>query len=437
MPWPTRSRCIPRCLPPISPIMRSRWGALITALLALVANAAPAAGRRPSEAQLRGLEEGRALWVKRDQLMSRERIIRLVDDSSRSGYTLLFVQVRGRGDAWYDSDLIPRATQLAALKNEDGTPFDPLEFLLRRAHARGLQVHAWFNSFLVWSNDFDPSSPRHVLNAHPDWVAVDATGRSLADYATTEYAPARIEGVFLSPGIPAVRAHLVEAVRELAERYPLDGIHLDYTRWVLVDTGYDAKTRAAFMAEEGFDPLDLRGDSARLKARFGPLAVKSLEERWRSWKADQVTHYVADLRAMLDAQARPLVFSAAVFPNVAYAPNDVLQDWGAWSKHHLVDLLVPMFYSPSTTTVLKQLEMAQAVVPPDVLIYAGLAVWNQPLDSAAEKARACRRAGVQGVCFFPYDTLAETPGALTTLTRAAFGAIPPTTAFAEDPAAAR
>lgn len=417
--------------------MRIGWALLTTLFLSACATLAPPAdARRATPAQLHSLESGRALWVKRDQLMSRERIIRLVDDSSAAGYTILFIQVRGRGDAWYDSDIVPRATQLAHLRNDDGTPFDPLDFLLRRAHARGLQVHAWFNSFLVWSNDFDPESPRHVLNAHPDWIAVDAAGRSLADYATSEYAPARIEGVFLSPGIPAVRAHLEDAVMELAERYPLDGIHLDYTRWVLVDTGYDPKTRAAFLAEEGFDPLDLRRNPEALDRRFGAAARKSLEKRWKVWKAEQVTRFVATLRERLDAAPRPLVFSAAVFPNVEYAPNDVMQDWGTWARRHLVDLLVPMFYSPSTATVQKQLAMAQAAISPDVLLFAGLAVWNQPLDSAAEKARACTRAGAHGICFFPYDTLAESPGALTTLTRASFGTPAPTT-FAEDPATAR
>lgn len=50
--------------------------------------------------------------------------------------------------------------------------------------------------------DDDPAEPRHVLNTHPDWVAVDGDGRSLADYTQVEIAEARMEGVFLSPASP-------------------------------------------------------------------------------------------------------------------------------------------------------------------------------------------------------------------------------------------
>lgn len=398
--------------------------ALILALLCSGLAGAPAEARRPTPERLAALQQGRALWVKRDQLKSPERALKMVEDAADAGYTVLFLQVRGRGDAWYNSDLEPRAELLKDQREPDGTPWDPLAYTLRQAHARGLQVHAWFNSFLVWSNEDDPDEPRHVLNTHPEWVAVDGEGRSLADYSTAEITAARMEGVFLSPGIPAVRRHLTAVVHELAARYPLDGIHLDYTRWALKDTGYDPATRAAFMAEQGFDPWNLRRNPAALTARFGPKALPSLEKTWRTWKAAQVTRYVAGLRADLDALPRPIVLSAAVFPNVEYAPRDVLQDWGRWAVDHDVDMLVPMFYSPSTATVLKQLEMAEKAVPADVVLYAGLAVWNQPLESAAEKAVAVRRAGAQGVCFFPYDTLAETPGALRQLTRAAFSNTP-------------
>ena len=397
---------------------------LLAAVLLFGLAGAPAEARRPTPQGLAALEQGRALWVKRDQLKTRERAAQMVDDAADAGYTVLFLQVRGRGDAWYLSDLEPRAGLLKDQLEPDGTPWDPLAFVLRRAHARGLQVHAWFNSFLVWSAEDDPAEPRHVLNRHPEWVAVDGDGRSLADYSTAEIAAARMEGVFLSPGIPAVRRYLTAVVHELASRYPLDGIHLDYTRWALKDTGYDPATRAAFIAEQNFDPYDLRRNPTALTRRFGAGSLPSLEKTWRTWKAAQVTEYVAGLRADLDALPRPIVLSAAVFPNVEYAPRDVLQDWGRWARDHDVDMLVPMFYSPSTPTVLHQLEMAQEVVPADVVLYAGLAVWNQPLASAAEKAVAVRRAGAQGVCFFPYDTLAETPGALRRLTRAAFGNAP-------------
>jgi uncharacterized lipoprotein YddW (UPF0748 family) len=313
---------------------------------------------------------------------------------------------------------------LADLKNDDGSPFDPLETLLRRAHARGVEVHAWLNALIVWSGVDPPEEADHVMNRHPDWVAVDAGGRSLADYSPEEFRRANIEGVFLAAGNPAVRRHLREVVAEIATNYDVDGIHLDYIRCPLVDSGYDRVSRAGFMAEYGIDPWKLRHGAEGLRRRFGMDGVETLEERWLKWRAGQVTRLVAEIRSDLRSIDRRIVFSAAVFPNCKTAPADVGQDWMAWCKSGLVDLVVPMFYSKDTGTVLRQLELAQKELPLDVILYAGLAVYNQPIASAVEKAIEVQRAGAGGVCFFPYDTLAENPGSLRRLTRMALRDMP-------------
>jgi len=222
--------------------------ALILALLCSGLAGAPAEARRPTPERLAALQQGRALWVKRDQLKSPERALKMVEDAADAGYTVLFLQVRGRGDAWYNSDLEPRADLLKDQREPDGTPWDPLAYTLRQAHARGLQVHAWFNSFLVWSNEDDPDEPRHVLNTHPEWVAVDGEGRSLADYSTAEITAARMEGVFLSPGIPAVRRHLTAVVHELAARSPEEQVA---ARLAILDTRFTP----AWLAEHPRDQL--------------------------------------------------------------------------------------------------------------------------------------------------------------------------------------
>jgi uncharacterized lipoprotein YddW (UPF0748 family) len=366
------------------------------------------------------LLSGRALWVKRDQLVSPERIIRVVDEAADNGYTVLFVQVRGRGDAWYESAIVPKAHQLRRTRNGDAS-FDPLAFLLERAHARKLEVHAWVNAFLIWSGDSSPMLAGHVLNTNPDWTAIDSKGRRLADYTAAELKRANIEGVFLAAGNPEVRDHLRRVIAEIAVNYAVDGIHLDYIRCPLVDAGYDPASRAAFMAQEGVDPWKLRHAVPGLEARFGRAAVAALEKRWQAWRAEQVTKLVKAVRFDLDQLDRPVILSAAVFPNVKTAPINVGQDWLTWAREGYVDMLVPMFYSPKTDVVLHQLEMAQRDLPADVILYAGISVYNQPLASAAQKAIKVRQAGAHGVSFFPYDTLAERPGTLRQLTRMSFG----------------
>lgn len=367
------------------------------------------------------LRDGRALWVKRDQLTTPERIVNCIDEAAEAGINVLFVQVRGKGDAWYESDIEPHAELLDGLTFEDGSPFDPLDVLIRRAHARGIQVHAWLNVFMIWNGTGDPESREHVLWRHPDWVAMDSKGRQLSAYTADDMQRARIEGVFLASANPAVRRHLRHVALEVAQRYPVDGIHLDYIRNPLVDVGYDRVTRAAFAAEKGVDPWKLARNPDALAMRFGREGLASLQADWKNWRADQVTRLVKGIRADLDSLPRPVALSAAVFPNCQSAPRDVGQDWMTWCRLGLLDLVVPMMYSPDTGTVLNQLRLAQRDLPLDVVLYAGLAVYNQPMESVVTSALQVQKHGADGVCFFPYDTLAERPGSLKRLAAFAFG----------------
>ena len=67
--------------------------------------APPAPVRSPQNSQ-----EIRALWVLRGSLTRPDRIDRLVTTAARSGFNTLLLQVRGRGDAYYDSAIEPRGT---------------------------------------------------------------------------------------------------------------------------------------------------------------------------------------------------------------------------------------------------------------------------------------------------------------------------------------
>src|SRR5262249_32094640 len=108
--------------------------ASLALLLLAAANSQPT---RPA-AEMRGL------WVVRTALMSPASVDRVVDEAQRAGFNALFVQVRGRGDAFYRSDLVPRSELLAP----QPAGFDPFARLVERARERGLKVHAWLNVLL-------------------------------------------------------------------------------------------------------------------------------------------------------------------------------------------------------------------------------------------------------------------------------------------------
>jgi uncharacterized lipoprotein YddW (UPF0748 family) len=111
-------------------------------LLALLSLAGPVSAAVPAAVPAR--REMRGLWVVRTGLVTPASVDQVVDTAVRGGFNALFVQVRGRGDAFYASRLVPRSDLLRGQPAE----FDPLARLLARARARGLEVHAWVNVLL-------------------------------------------------------------------------------------------------------------------------------------------------------------------------------------------------------------------------------------------------------------------------------------------------
>ena len=178
----------------------------------------------------------------------------------------LFVQVRGRGDAFYRSELAPRSPLLERQPRD----FDPLRRLLERARLRGLSVHAWVNVLLT--AHFGQPLPRgHVLEKHPEWAMVPksvstaglvaAGARRLELIAAAGRSEGDVEGYYLSPSIPAVADHLERVVRELVRAYTVDGLHLDFIRYPGQSFDY---SRAAL---DGFRRSTGGASSSRARAR--------------------------------------------------------------------------------------------------------------------------------------------------------------------------
>ena len=56
----------------------------------------------------------------------------------------------------------------------------------------------------------------------------------------------QVEGLYLSPVLPASRDYTASVINDLVSRYDLDGIHLDYLRYPNEQFDYSAGTIAAF-----------------------------------------------------------------------------------------------------------------------------------------------------------------------------------------------
>lgn len=153
-------------------------------------------------------------WPSKKTLSVEEQkaeFIRILDMHQRNGMNAMVVQVRPAGDAIYPSRFEPWSEFLTGTQGLPPTPFyDPLEFMIRETHKRGMEFHAWINPYRAVFNMHNSSvSPKHLTKIHPDWFLV---------YGDKKY---------FNPGLPEVRQHLGQVVNDLVSRYDLDGIHMD------------------------------------------------------------------------------------------------------------------------------------------------------------------------------------------------------------------
>ncbi len=276
--------------------------------------------------------EWRALWVDtfRPGLHNEAEVTRLVADARAGNFNALFVEVRKRADAYYQSSFEPKATDVSPPN------YDPLADLLAKARSGGprLQVHAWMTTYLAWNNRTNPPpQPEHPYRLHPEWLSQDFSGAHW-DGKNFQFDAAH----------PEVQRHVFNVALDLLGRYDVDGLHFDYVRYSDRDWGYHPVAVARFNT---------------LTGRTGKPAPADPD--WLQFRRDQVTDLVRKTY-LTAATLRPqAVISAAT---ICWAPgpvtdadwlaksaawNKVLQDWRGWMEEGILDLNVPMTYFRQST----------------------------------------------------------------------------------------
>ena len=338
--------------------------------------------------------EMRGLWVVRDSLTSPARVRHVVVTAKAHGFNALFVQIRGRGDAFYQSDLEPRAEELS------GQPatFDPLAEVVRLGHAAGLQIHAWMNTCFVWGAGHRPRSARHVVNQHPEWLARDAHGHFLLK------AGPECEGAFLTPANLDARRHIHDVFLDVARRYDVDGIHFDYVRYANSGYDYSGAALARFRVEQtsATDETERRA-LARREVHDRLAWPHAFPAAWQEFRRRQVTEMVGEISRDIKAVKPWVIVSAAVFADSKDALSTRGQDWKTWLERGYLDAVVPMAYGSSTPKVAAQIADAVACAhAAGRYAYAGIGSWHIPAASTIAKINAEREVGAQGTVLFSY-----------------------------------
>ncbi|HEX6214603.1 MAG TPA: family 10 glycosylhydrolase [Vicinamibacterales bacterium] len=380
-------------------------------------------------------EQTRALWVTRTTLATPESIKQMVAAADGGGFNTVLVQVRGRGDAYYAGSVEPRAPELASKPS-----FDPLATVIELAHASGIKVHAWVAVNLVSSSVSLPASRDHVVYRAPEWLMVPrdlAAEMKKIDLRSPAYLgrlarwtraqSARVEGLYTSPLHPSAQDHTAAVIGEIAAKYAVDGIHLDYVRFPNDDFDYSPTAMEAFKKAIQADLTDAERREATAREALDPAAYPNLfPERWNDFRRSRLTALVIKIRSAVKAGRPAAVLSAAVVPDAQDAFDARLQDWRGWIDQSLLDVIVPMAYTADADIFEKQIAAARAYAGSRP-VWAGIGAYQLSSTQTLSRIAAARKLGAAGISLFSYESLVAPPNTLDTIGaigRAAFGTAP-------------
>ncbi|AIR97325.1 glycoside hydrolase family 10 protein [Streptomyces glaucescens] len=284
--------------------------------------AAANAGQAAAAAEMRGMWLATVVnrdWPSRAGLSAarqRAELLAHLDQAVRSRLNTVIFQVRPAADALWPSPHEPWSQYLTGTQGKD-PGWDPLGTAVAEAHARGLELHAWFNPLRV-ATHADPSRllADHPARRHPEWV-VRYGGK-----------------LYYNAGLPEVRGFVQEAMLDAVRRYPVDAVHFD-------DYFYPYP-----VAGQTFD------DDAAFERYGGGFAGRA------DWRRDNIDRLVRDMAAGIKKAQPGTRFGISpfgVWRNASTDPlgsgtralqayDDLYADTRKWVRERWVDYICPQLY---------------------------------------------------------------------------------------------
>lgn len=273
---------------------------------------------------------------------NKARIREILDNHKKANMTSVLFQIRQGGTAYYQSSYEPWGYYAGYTY----PGYDPLQYAIEEAHNRGLELHAWFNTFSVSS-----TYPGTIVDEHPEWICRDQDGNPMTSYMAA------------SPGLQAVRDYTINVAMEIVRNYDIDGLHLDYVRWNEYDTDdmLDAPSQVSqetkidgFFSDNTINKLTSTLSTNRFLydvehpySAGVPAGFSTWEDWWR-WSCTEFVRVLHDSVQSVKPWVR--LSPAALGKYKAGGASGwngyyvVYQDAALWFNEGYVDQLTPMHY---------------------------------------------------------------------------------------------
>ncbi len=251
-----------------------------------------------------------------DSAVLKQELVSILDHCKAMGFNAVFLQVRPCSDAFYKSSIFPWSRYLTGEQGKapsDG--FDPLEFAVDEAHARGMQLHAWINPYRITSAASDSSklSADNPAVVNPDLVLTDSNGK-----------------LYYNPGDSKSIELIVNGAAEIVENYDVDGLHMD--DYFYPEGSFNDDTTYSYFKDEYPDKAAWRRSNV-------DKLVKALDERLHSIKPD--IQFGISPRGIW---ANKSEMAEGSDTNGSGSYNKIFADSRGWVKNGWVDYIMPQIY---------------------------------------------------------------------------------------------
>lgn len=265
------------------------------------------------------------------------------------------------------------------------------------AQKHGIEVYAW-----LWTLNLEHDRDV-IVKEHPDWLSVNRKGESLAD--TRAYVD---HYKFMCPALPEVREHIINKVKAYCEVKGLNGIAIDYHRFVDVilpttlwprynviqdreypefDYGYHPAMIKLFVDKYGYDPREQEDPSA--------------DEKWLQFRCDQITEVANEIADVVHSYGK--VMGASPFPTPEMSKKMVRQDWGKWDLDIVFPMVYHNFYTGDVSFISDCTIENVRDKNPKTSLYCGMTASNGPL--MFQCMDAALKNGAEGISIFTISGL--------------------------------
>lgn len=367
----------------------------------------------PIAEEFRGLWVTRFDWTRFGYTVTTSDLDAIVDKAAAAHFNALLFQVRGTADAYYSSTLEPWAARLTGSTTKTlGTDpgFDPLAYMITRAHQSGLQVHAYINIFPTWLCGVG-APPSNTVPQHLFWTLSHATTwsnwRVYSDPQTPQNIATCADYVWATPALSLTRNHIAAVAADIVQRYAVDGLHLDLIRYPGSNFSFDPYTMQAYSDALQISPT---------------LTITD----WRpNFQRAQINAIVQQIYSATLSIKPDLLVSAAVWPNYTSGYNSYFQDSKGWLANSFIDANLPMLYASDILNDLPAWTARAQGFIDDAhgrYVFPGISTSYTDVQQITDRIEAARSLGAKGVALFSYgalntydywDDLANGPFAIT------------------------